>query len=133
MKFTQGYWMIRQTYIMSYATHAVRVTKTDRAMQVISACRPITNRGAILDGGTLTVTFTAPRKNIIRVKVTHFAGTPARDPKFETFEEDVIPEMSEDEMLKLLATDGMLVKRPLLIGNDFVLVGFKEAEWDKVK
>ena len=40
-----------------------------------------------------------------------------------------LPEMSEDEMLKLLATDGMLVKRPLLINNDFVLVGFKEAEW----
>ena len=40
-----------------------------------------------------------------------------------------LPEMSEDEMLKLLATDGMLVKRPLLIGDDFVLVGFKEAEW----
>lgn len=40
-----------------------------------------------------------------------------------------LPEMSEDEMLKLLSTDGMLVKRPLLIGDDFVLVGFKEAEW----
>ena len=41
-----------------------------------------------------------------------------------------LPTMSEDEMLKLLASDGMLVKRPLLIGNDFVLVGFKEAEWN---
>ena len=40
-----------------------------------------------------------------------------------------LPDMSEDEMLKLLATDGMLVKRPLLIGDDFMLVGFKEAEW----
>ena len=40
-----------------------------------------------------------------------------------------LPEMSVDEMLKLLATDGMLVKRPLLIGDDFVLVGFKENEW----
>ena len=40
-----------------------------------------------------------------------------------------LPEMSEDEMLGLLATDGMLVKRPLVIGDDFVLVGFKEAEW----
>ena len=37
--------------------------------------------------------------------------------------------MSEDKMLKLLASDGMLVKRPLLIGDSFVLVGFKEAEW----
>ena len=44
-----------------------------------------------------------------------------------------LPQMSEDEMLKLLATDGMHVKRPLLVGDDFVLVGFKEIEWkDKV-
>ena len=42
---------------------------------------------------------------------------------------DKLPTMTEDEMLNLLATDGMLVKRPLLIGQDFVLVGFKEAEW----
>ena len=40
--------------------------------------------------------------------------------------------MSEEEMLSLLATDGMLVKRPLLIGDSFVLVGFKEAEWGAV-
>ena len=43
-----------------------------------------------------------------------------------------LPEMSENEMLKLLATDGMLVKRPLLIGDDFVLVGFKEDEYGKI-
>ncbi|MBQ8210359.1 MAG: arsenate reductase family protein [Clostridia bacterium] len=40
-----------------------------------------------------------------------------------------LPSMSEDEMRNLLSTDGMLVKRPLLIGDDFALVGFKEAEW----
>jgi arsenate reductase len=40
-----------------------------------------------------------------------------------------LPSMTEDECLKLLATDGMLVKRPLVIGADFVLVGFKEDEW----
>ena len=40
-----------------------------------------------------------------------------------------ISTMTEDEMLNLLATDGMLVKRPLLVGDDFVLVGFKEDEW----
>ena len=44
-----------------------------------------------------------------------------------------LPQMSEDEMLKLLATDGMLVKRPLLIGDDFVLIGFKEVEWEKLQ
>lgn len=40
-----------------------------------------------------------------------------------------LPGMTEDEILKLLATDGMLVKRPLLISDGFVLVGFKETEW----
>ncbi|MBQ1264012.1 MAG: arsenate reductase family protein [Oscillospiraceae bacterium] len=42
---------------------------------------------------------------------------------------DKLPSMSEDEMLALLATDGMLVKRPLVIADDAVLVGFREAQW----
>jgi len=42
---------------------------------------------------------------------------------------DKLPEMSDEEMIQLLATDGMLVKRPLLIDGDRVLVGFKEKEW----
>ncbi len=42
-----------------------------------------------------------------------------------------LSEMTENEMLTLLATDGMLVKRPLLIGDDFVLIGFKEAQWSQ--
>lgn len=43
---------------------------------------------------------------------------------------DRLPAMSEEEQYALLATDGMLVKRPMVIGNDFVLVGFKEADWE---
>ena len=42
---------------------------------------------------------------------------------------DKLPAMTEEEQLKLLASDGMLVKRPIIRGEDFVLVGFKEAEW----
>jgi arsenate reductase len=42
---------------------------------------------------------------------------------------DKIPNMSEEEQYSLLASDGMLVKRPILIGDDFVLVGFKEEDW----
>lgn len=44
---------------------------------------------------------------------------------------DRLPGMSEEEQYELLATDGMLVKRPLLVGDDFVLVGFKETEWEE--
>ena len=44
---------------------------------------------------------------------------------------DRLPAMTEEEQLELLASDGMLVKRPLVIGEDFVLVGFKEAQWEE--
>lgn len=44
---------------------------------------------------------------------------------------DKRPEMSEDEQLKLLATDGMLVKRPVIVGDDFVLTGFRVKQWEE--
>ena len=44
---------------------------------------------------------------------------------------DKRPDMSEDEQLKLLATDGMLVKRPVIVSDDFVLTGFKVKEWEE--
>lgn len=44
---------------------------------------------------------------------------------------DKLPAMSEEEQYDLLAKDGMLVKRPLIVGEDFVLIGFKEKEWEE--
>ena len=44
---------------------------------------------------------------------------------------DKLPTMTEAEQIALLSTDGMLVKRPLLVGEDFVLVGFRPAEWEE--
>ena len=45
---------------------------------------------------------------------------------------DKLPLMNEEEQLKLLSTDGMLVKRPLLVSDNFTLVGFNEADWAKI-
>ena len=44
---------------------------------------------------------------------------------------DKLPSMSEEEQINLLATDGMLVKRPIIVDDDCVLVGFKENEWEE--
>ena len=44
---------------------------------------------------------------------------------------DKLPQMTEEEQLQLLATNGKLVKRPLVVSDDFVLVGFKEAQWQE--
>ena len=46
---------------------------------------------------------------------------------------DKLPKMSEGEMLQLLSTDGMLVKRPIIITDSTVLIGFKPTEWEKMK
>ena len=51
---------------------------------------------------------------------------------FNTSGKDRIPNMSEDEQIELLASDGMLVKRPILVQNEKVLVGFKEKEWQEI-
>ena len=45
---------------------------------------------------------------------------------------DKLPEMSEEEQLELLATDGMLVKRPIIVSEDVVLTGFREKEWENI-
>ncbi len=44
---------------------------------------------------------------------------------------DKLPNMSDDEIIELLATDGMLVKRPLIIAEEFILTGFREKEWEE--
>lgn len=46
---------------------------------------------------------------------------------------DKLPAMTEDEQIELLSSNGMLVKRPLIIGEDLILVGFKEKEWEQMK
>ncbi len=46
---------------------------------------------------------------------------------------DRLAAMTEEEQLRLLATNGMLVKRPILVGNDFVLAGFRQSEWEALK
>ena len=45
---------------------------------------------------------------------------------------DKLPTMTEEEQLRLLATDGMLVKRPIVVAGNIILTGFKEAEWEKL-
>ncbi|MBR6399731.1 MAG: Spx/MgsR family RNA polymerase-binding regulatory protein [Firmicutes bacterium] len=44
---------------------------------------------------------------------------------------DKLPQMTNDEIIELLSTDGMLVKRPVIVGEDFVLTGFKQSEWEE--
>lgn len=65
------------------------------------------------------------RSGLILKKFFNTSGLLYKEMKLK----DRLPKLSEDEQLKLLSTNGMLVKRPLIIDDDNVLIGFKEAEW----
>lgn len=96
MKFTHGYWVIRENFLMNYAQQWVRTEERENALRVLTACHPIRHRGDTLGGGNLEIEFSAPRKNIIRVKLTHFKGQNKQLPAFETYEEDVATEIHEN-------------------------------------
>ena len=93
MKFTNGYWLTKPEFRMSYATQCVRAEATEKSLRLLAACRAVRGRGDVLNGATIRVVLTAPRSNIIRVQVTHFAGEADPGPHFETYEEENRPEI----------------------------------------
>lgn len=93
MKFTNGYWLIKPEFRLNYATQCVRAEAVGDTLCLLTACRPVRGRGDVLNGATLRITLSAPRENIIRVQVTHFAGEKDKGPHFETFTEENRPEI----------------------------------------
>ena len=94
MKFTNGYWHIKPEMDPHFATQYLEsAVLTDasgkKSLNVLAATKAIRGRGDTLNSATLDVTFSAPRENIIRVKISHFAGVRDKGPFFETFEEAV--------------------------------------------
>ena len=81
MKFTRGYWITRENFIMNYARQWIRTEREDNALRVLSACHPINGRGDILNGANMEITFSAPRDNNIRVTLTQWHGRKGRLPR----------------------------------------------------
>ena len=106
MKFTNGYWMTKPEFRMDFATQCVRAEEDHGKLKLLAACRPVRGRGDVLNIAALQVTLSAPRKNIIRVQVTHFAGAADHGPHFETFGEAFEPKIAvEKESASLCSGD----------------------------
>jgi len=97
MKFTHGYWVIRENFTMSYAQQWVRTDIRGDEVNVKTACHPIRHRGDTLGGAMLNVTLSAPRPNVIRVKLEHFQGKKDNTPHFETYNAPCKPVITEDD------------------------------------
>jgi len=98
MKFTNGYWLNRPEYDMHFAIQSYSATITEDALKIICPTVPGDGgRGSVMNHPALTVTFTAPMEDVIRVKVEHWRGAADHGPSFELDERPVKPPTTETE------------------------------------
>ena len=97
MKFTNGYWLNRPEYDLHFAIQSFDATITGDALRIICPTVPAEGRGGVMNHPTLTVTFTAPMADVIRVKVEHWRGVVDRGPHFQLHESPVKPVITETE------------------------------------
>ncbi len=98
MKFTNGYWLNRPEYDLHFAIQSYAATVTDDALKIICPSVPVgEGRGGVMNHPALTVTFTAPMEDVIRVTVEHWRGVVDRCPHFELHEAPVKPVITETE------------------------------------
>ncbi|MBV9786610.1 MAG: alpha-xylosidase [Chloroflexi bacterium] len=111
MKFTDGYWLMRKGLHAAYPTQAYDVTTTPDSMTVYAPTQRIQHRGDTLKGPLLTVQFSSPMADVIRVRLTHFAGQQPQSPQFELFA-DAAPDVriAQDKAATTL-TSGRLSAR----------------------
>ena len=97
MKFTNGYWVNKPEYELNFAIQSYSARVTEDRLQIVCPCVPVEGRGDIMNHATLTVTFTSPMEDVIRVSVEHHRGTAKRGPEFELFESPIRPVITESE------------------------------------
>ena len=83
MKFTDGYWNIREGVSLFNAVEICDANVGDNILTVYAACKPVMHRGDTLNSPLLTFTFSSPMNDVIRVQVCHFTGGLAKGPKFQ--------------------------------------------------
>ena len=97
MKFTNGYWLTKPEYDLHFAIESYSATITEKSLRIICPSVSVRGRGDILNHATLTVTFSSPMEDVIRVSVEHFRGVVQRGPYFDLKESPVIPEITETD------------------------------------
>ncbi|MDX3831632.1 alpha-xylosidase [Streptomyces europaeiscabiei] len=98
MKFTDGYWLLREGVTAAHPVEVLDVTATDGgALEVHAPTQPIRHRGDLLKGPVVTISAHAPMPDVIGVTFTHFEGEPPHGPRFELTSEEFTPHTSYDD------------------------------------
>ncbi len=111
MKFTDGNWMLRKGVRAFYPTQAYDVEADDDSLTLFAPTRPIRHRGDTLEGPLLTVRFSAPMPNVIRVTLTHFAGAQDQGPHFPLMcQEPAEVTVCANDKVAMLTSDRLSVR-----------------------
>ncbi|MFB9325487.1 alpha-xylosidase [Paenibacillus aurantiacus] len=111
MKFTDGYWMVKEGTTMHHPIEVRDIRETADSVTVHAACRNVQIKGDTLNAPLLTVELSAPRKDVIRVRWTHHAGAKAAGPNFELFPEaGFAPDIASDAEALTLTSGGLSLK-----------------------
>lgn len=110
MKFTDGYWLLREGVTAAHPQQALDVTATDRALEIHAPAHPVRHRGDLLKGPVLTVTAHAPMPDVIGVTLTHFTGEDPPGPEFDLYREEFTPQMAYDDEWATLVSGALTVR-----------------------
>ena len=108
MKFSNGYWMVKEGYTVLNPVDVRDVHQEDGSLTVYAAARKIQRKGDTLNGAMLTCELSSPLPDIIRVRWTHHAGKRSQGPAFELFENPQTPVSIDDSNDHVTMTSGGL-------------------------
>ncbi|KND40891.1 alpha-xylosidase [Streptomyces stelliscabiei] len=97
MKFTDGYWLLREGVTAAHPVEVLDVTATDGALRIHAPTQPVRHRGDLLKGPVVTIDAHAPMPDVVGVTFTHFEGERPRGPRFEVTTEEFTPHISYDD------------------------------------
>ncbi|MEU3520411.1 alpha-xylosidase [Streptomyces sp. NPDC006654] len=110
MKFTDGYWLLREGVTADHPVEVLDVTAAEGALEIHAPTRPIRHRGDLLRGPVLTITAHTPMPDVIGVTFTHFEGEQPRGPHFELGRADLASQVSYDDEYATLVSGSLSLR-----------------------
>ncbi len=106
MKFTNGFWLVRDEYEPTYAVEYFDHSVDQDVLTVFASTMHVSGRGDLMNHPMLTIEISSPMNDVIKVSITHFKGTPNRGPEFEKHSQEHVDISIEDSEEFLRYTSG---------------------------
>lgn len=91
MKFTDGYWLLREGVTAAHPAEVLDVVESDGVLEIHAPTRPIRSRGDLMTGPVMTITAHTPMPDVVGLTLTHFTGERPREPAFDLTEAEPAP------------------------------------------